>query len=308
MVHAVETYSGDISRVVQTGNVSTVTIAAAESERRTKDTKGEPVAPSNLTQQEKTSRWRVALIITGAVLILAALGLVAALLLRTAPRTVSTSSAVVPFMSVDQTVPVIAPADITRDMLMADLEAAREQVSLSVGLVAQLYVGTPTTTGSVTDLMSAPQLLTMLAPDIPPDLLRTIQPAYLLGVHSYDENQTFLVLRVDSYQQAYSGLLAWETTMPQELSPLFTRHPSLHLPGTDTASSTASTSPQFIRTGFVDRVVENHDARVVQNAGGDILLLWTFLDRNTVVITTNEYTLREIIRRLNTASVVPQPR
>jgi hypothetical protein len=120
-------------------------------------------------------------------------------------------------------------------------------------------------------------------------------------------------LRVDSYQQAYSGLLAWEPSMQQDLLPLFSRHPSPHLPPADTqASSTAATStptttPEFLQTGFVDQVVENHDARVILNSTGDILLLWTFLDRNTVVITTNDATLREIIRRSNTPPVVPQP-
>jgi hypothetical protein len=62
-----------------------------------------------------------------------------------------------------------------------------------------------------------------------------------------------------------------------------------------------------LNTAFVDRVVDNHDSRVIQNAAGDILLLWTFLDRNTLVITTNQYTLSEVISRLNTSSLVPQP-
>jgi UDP-N-acetylglucosamine transferase subunit ALG13 len=57
----------------------------------------------------------------------------------------------------------------------------------------------------------------------------------------------------------------------------------------------------------VDKIVENHDARVIQNNTGDVSLLWTFIDRNTLIITTNDATLREIISRLQTAPVTPIP-
>jgi hypothetical protein len=308
MVHAVETYTTDINRVMESGAVSSVTIAAAEAERRAKATKGEPVAPSNLAPKERHSHTRMALVIGGVLLILGALAIVGVLLLRAAPQPVApVSTGASTLMTVDQVIPVPGPANILRDALVTNLEAAREQVSLSVGLVAQLYVGTATSTGTLPDLMSINQLLSLLSPTIPQDLLLTIEPTYLLGVHSYDENQPFLVLRVDSYQQAYAGMLAWEPSMQQDLAPLFTRTPSPPLQNSDTATSTATSSPQFLQTGFVDQTVENHDARVILNSTGDILLLWTFLDRNTVVITTNEYTLREVIRRLNTSSLVPQP-
>ena len=43
------------------------------------------------------------------------------------------------------------------------------------------------------------------------------------------------------------------------------------------------------------------------NPEGDILMLWTFLDRTTIVIATNESTLREIISRLSQASLISLP-
>ena len=58
---------------------------------------------------------------------------------------------------------------------------------------------------------------------------------------------------------------------------------------------------------FLDQIVENHDARVALNAQSDILLLWTFLDRSTIVITTNDATLREVISRLSQASILSLP-
>jgi len=112
--------------------------------------------------------------------------------------------------------------------------------------------------------------------------------------------------------------------MRGDLSPLFSRSPSPRLvapepppvfeTATSTASSTGSTTPQavpieipFIQTGFVDKIVENRDTRAVLNDAGDLLLLWTFLGRNSIVITTNEYTLREVVSRINVAPTIPTP-
>lgn len=334
VVRPIETYGADITRMMREGTVSVASIAAAEAERRARATVGEPVAPQELSPQTEPSGMRPVLIIAGAILILCALGIAAALYWRFAPVPVQTTGGLAPFVAVDDTLLVPIGADASHLSIMANLESARERVNLPVGLVEWLYVGIATTSGTQPAEMQPSDLLTLLAPDMSQDLARTVV-RYLLGVHSYDENQTFLIMRVDSYQQAYAGMLAWEPYMQRDLAPLFTRTPAAHITdapavvtATTTASSTAatatttsaaSTTPATTTTPvpvapaepvfahFSDAVVRNHDARVITNSAGDILLLWTFLDRNTLVITTNEYTLGEIIRRVDTTSVIPQP-
>lgn len=303
-VRAVQTYTSDISRVVEQGGVSTVSIAAAEAERRHKGTEDGVVEVARQPAQDGPSRLRLVLIATSIIFVLSGIIILAAFLIPpAAPQQAAEPQT--PFIAVDKTTPIATDGTGARDIVMTELEAAREQVNLSLGLIERLLPATPNAITGLADALPAQKFFELIAPNMPVDLLRTVAPVFLLGVHSFDENQSLLILRVDSYQQAYSGLLAWEHTMPQELAPLFTRRPSLHIPGTAPAP-TASTTPQFIQTGFVDRVVENHDARVLENSTGDILLLWTFLDRNTVIITTNEFTLREVLRRLTTAALVPR--
>jgi hypothetical protein len=134
--------------------------------------------------------------------------------------------------------------------------------------------------------MDMQAFLNALVPNIPQKLLRTIQQESALGVHSQSGNQAFLVLRVDSYEQAFSGMLEWENTLGSDLVPLF--------------------NTQSLQTGFIDKIIENHDARVLEDQSGTIVLLWTFLDRNTLVITTNNATLHEIISRVQNAPTTPQ--
>lgn len=300
-VSPLQTYRGDIEQVVHEGQgVSVVSIAAAEAARRG----NEPIQQK--TQEEKTATLRTwAMLAGGIALVLLAAGVLAAVFSR--PTTVPIAEMPkAPFIFVDDTVLVALPADQrTRDMLMTYLQAARQNVKLPVGLIEWLYVAVPASQeGAAPQQLSASEFLQTIAPQTPPELLRTLSANYLVGVHSFEENQPFLLLQVDSYELAYKAMLDWERTLDTDLLPLFSRNPSPKPQGT---AAPASTTVQFLQTNFTDKIAENRDTRSYLNSAGDILLLWTFLGRNTILITTNEYTLREVLSRLNTAPVVPIP-
>jgi hypothetical protein len=311
---SLQTYRGDIEQLVQKQNVSVVSIAAAEALRRgttPSSTSAPPPTPKpSISSIVWQFRNRIVMIGTGVFFLAAAIGIATLLFLKAPSALPVEVSPLSPFLSVDDTVVLtLQPGELSRSTLMDALESSKENTTLSLGLIARFYVGiaSSTATSQVPPLMSAQTLLSTLAPNLSQEFLRAVDPVqYLLGVHSFDEHQAFLILRMDSHEQAYSGMLSWERTMRGELAPLFTRNPAPHISTGITATSTATSTPQFIQTGFVDRVVENHDARVIQNATGDIILLWTFLDRNTIVITTNEYTLRGIIGRRNDALQLSQ--
>lgn len=308
-IKQLETYRGDIEKVIHGGDTSVVSIAAAEATRRSQRsqlaTEDQPKTPKH--EQDSSMLGKILMVLIGLVLIAGAAGLSAYIYLQT--QTVSPSLVQnAPFVSVDETKNISISQDkFSRDTLVQEVEQARIQTNLSVGLVRRLVIEVSTPPAEPTQI-SGKQLMQTLAPHAPEELLRTISPTYLFGVHSFDSNQAFVVLQVDSYEVAYAAMLRFEYTMPIDLFPVFTRTPS-PMVGVPSASTTqaATTTGVFVQTNFVDRIVENRDARVLQNEQGDILLLWTFLDRNTLVITTNEYTLREIIARRNSTSLVPQP-
>ncbi len=299
IVRPLETYKGDVEELVQTKNVSVVSIAAAEAQRRKKGGQMEEPAVPHYSLR------RAVMLVAGAVLVCAALGALGYAALRNAPLPVQAPTQA-PFISVDSAQVVTLPAQPTHSAVMQALTSAKNNVQLSLGLVAWLYPTVASTTaGAEAQGLTGPQIIALLAPDVPQELALTIEPTYLLGVHNYASYQPFLILSVDSYEQAYAGMLAWEPTMHSDLSPLFDYTPSPQLAGT--ATSSATTTAQFLPTPFKDAVVESHDARVIEDSSGTIEFLWTFLDSNTLVITTNEYTLREVISRLSQAPVTPLP-
>lgn len=298
-VRPLQTYKSDVERVVVNKGVSVVSVAAAEAERR-------GTQPLQTPEEKDARNKTIVMVLSGILLLVIAGGVIA--FIATRPTTVPVAAVPnAPFIIVDEASIVPVPKDQNdRDSLMTNLSAARQKSNLSLGLVEWFYLEEPPTERLVpARQVSIYELLGTISPDIPADLTRVLGQTYFIGVHSFDENQPFLLMQVDSYEVAYKGMLDWERTMRRDLSPLFNRNPSPRLP---TQGATGATStPQFLQTGFVDKVVENRDTRAIVNDDGEILLLWTFLGRNIILITTNEYTLREVISRLSAAPVVPIP-
>jgi hypothetical protein len=337
LVRPLQTYQGDIESVVGDKKVSVVSIAAAEADRRA-NLPPQALQAEEIAAHESKPRLLRTLVIGASVLLLVAAGGIGFYIFAKLQPVPIAQQSPAPFILVDDTQSVAITSNDGRSSIMQMLTAARDNLSLSLGLVERLQIVKPTAANDGTlQEVGAPEFLQLLTPKIPPALVRTLEPQMLLGIHSYDQNQMFMIFKTDSYETAYSGMLAWESTMQSDLSPLFTRTPAVRAGTTVTppvvpvlatststtttsvASSTASTSAtatttsstpapeQFFVGDFTDQVVVNHDARVVLNKDGDILLLWTFLDRSTIVITTNDATLREVISRLSQASVISLP-
>lgn len=146
--------------------------------------------------------------------------------------------------------------------------------------------------------------LNLGAPDI---LLRNIDQRSTVGVlNSGGETRTFFVMRVDSYERTYAGMLSWESSILRSLEDLYPEYTVEPLTdfsfdtATSSASSSAAIMPETPFTGvFRDEVLENHDIRVVRDALGRSLLLYGYRDKNTLLIARNEAAYLELVRRLN---------
>lgn len=339
-IEPLQTYQADIEKVMRGADVSIVSIAAAEAQRRAQ-MGGQQVLPetSPASLQERAVAFirQFAMVGLGATFLFIALGIIGYLLLR--PTTVPVAQAPAsPFIGVDATEAVShQPGEPARNF-MTRLAQTKQKVSLALGLIDRIIPTDASTTAdglqTLTPMSAQSFLLALVPLDMPDQLVRTLEPEYLLGIHVYDANQALLILRVDSYQDGFSGMLSWEKTMQNDLAPLFTYTPAPRIrptappppPGipqvqggisSGTPTSTPATTTPVTQTpskplytsppNFADRIVENHDARVLLNQDGDIVMLWTFLDRNTLLITTNAATLREVISRQKESPVTAIP-
>ena len=166
--------------------------------------------------------------------------------------------------------------------------------------------------------------LNIIAPSTPDILLRNINNEYTFGYYSYETNEPFIILRAANYDSVFAGMLEWERTMYADLGDIILKQggvsntnknlPKEELTSTSTGTTTqsktlskATTTKAVVLseydTPFVDRVISNNDTRVLYRPNGDIAFFYTFFNKNTVIITTSEQTLREIIYRLTSGKI-----
>ncbi len=161
--------------------------------------------------------------------------------------------------------------------------------------------------------ISAERIIAIIAPKAPSSFGRSLDLEYIFGFHKSETVEPFLFLKVDSYDNAFAGMLRWEADMANDLGKIFIKEPapvSMQAPAiVSDASSTPNMSTTTIiiptiNAKFEDKIVRNKDTRVLKDSTGKIVLLYSFLDQKNLVITTNEKTFQEILSRFFSSQVV----
>lgn len=288
----VRTYKSDVEGTIQTSHISSVNIALAENKKMM------GVARQTEVETKKAGINKM-LLITSLVLIFggALVFIVPKLLIQLQygekPAPVETVDSK-PIMTVD-TEDKINTKDINLYRVSTTLKERVEQSSSKLGQIKNIYL----TEGSGVDekLITSNKFLELVGANVPDEILRTLKTQYMFGLHNYNGNQRFLILKVGSYDVSFSGMLRWETNLWGNFKELF------NLP---TENSTSSSSFGLEIRKFQDATFNNKDCRVVKDSAGNIIFLYSLIDDNTIVITTSTDTLKEIINRVSKARVVTQ--
>jgi hypothetical protein len=178
--------------------------------------------------------------------------------------------------------------DTTTRSLRVRAKSVSDATTLSLGAIAQIYFtrGTETTR----HILSAPEFLAAIGARVSAEFVRSLKDEFTAGTHAFDGNQPFIILTTDLYENAFAGMLAWEETLSEDLEPFF-------------GDAVRDVQKNDVHIGgiFQNKILKNQDVRVLTNSEGNIVLLYGFRDRKTIVITTNENTWNEVHTRLSSA-------
>jgi hypothetical protein len=175
------------------------------------------------------------------------------------------------------------------DTLMPLLVTARNDARSKKSELIKVSVKESETSAAV----SAERFVTLLSPTVPSWLARSFAPFYFAAIHTNETDPSLLLIfKVDNYENGYAGMLEWENTMAQEFGGFF--------PTKTTGTTTSAVTP----SGFRDVVIKNKDVRVLEDASGRRLMLYSFYDPTTLVIATSQATLEEAFARLTTSKFV----
>ena len=277
----VRTYKQDVQQMVRTKGVSMTRMAALESDRTT----GRP-------KDEEGGSWKTtSIFLVGALFVTIGIVTIFGMYFvyksrQVEPPLIDVAPSII-FAEARERIDITArrPRNIVQQFALA-----RRNLLFSLGSVVEFY---PTKLVETPDGKRVPvpvgasEFLKSIGAQVDDAFLTTLGQKYMLGVHVIDENVPFMVLTSNSYGHTFSGFFAWERTIESDLAPFFS--PTLE-----------QTMPAIIEgdNKFVDTVIQNLDVRILRDENRDIRLLYSFIDRSTVVVTTNIRTLIELSNRL----------
>ncbi len=303
----IRTYKSDMEETIEAGHLSSINMAISENKKmmgRMKqgisEIKKSPVRSGKLNKNIIIIS--LVLVAGGAAAIFVPYFLVQK---QNAPSTVASSTITALTQSIMTTdiEEKINIKDINLNGIDTTLKQRVDQSATNLGQIKDFVLTKGNGTNEAPILAS--EFLTMIKADVPPAISRNLLPQYMFGMHNYNGNQEFLILKVSSYDTTFSGMLLWETDLWQNFKNLFGLSDTA---GSETPIASTSGQNSFGITvkRFQDAEFANKDCRVVKDDSGNIVFLYSIINPSTVVITTSSDTLKEIISRTSRINTVTQ--
>jgi hypothetical protein len=285
-VRRLRTYEGDVAELLSHTHASAASIALAE---RKKTDGQESLADAAPTKSSHTGK---NLILVIASLILVGGGVIAAYYLYSISPLAGTISATPVQQPTQKSTPSLIPADSQVVIRIDNQNAGSIQALVQTELAKPMsrntikeIVPVETVNGNLTRV-SGPDMVKAINLNLPDILERSLTPSWILGEYS-DQNGSktiFVVATTDFFQNAFAGMLQWESLMPDDLKTYIS----------------PSTNDQFLAVHgqFQDRIIRNKDVREFVSTDGRALFLYSFIDNSRLVVAGSESALTEILSRL----------
>jgi hypothetical protein len=108
---------------------------------------------------------------------------------------------------------------------------------------------------------------------------------FLLGFYTWEARSPFILIKVRSIPDIFNSMRSWEAKMFYDLHGIF---------GTDINADTND----LLTKSFEDTIVENKNARILYGAGGEVILVYVYLDDSHIIIANDLVAVHEVATRL----------
>lgn len=280
-LETLRTFKNDVAEAVKNQKASVITVAVAEQKRKIE--RHEPVAAPRKTYTE--SRKNLLKFFLSLFLIVGGLtaGAYAYFIYLIPKDPVSIILPGNPLIGSNSQKEISIDSKSQGDILY--LISNEKNQNQPIGSVESIYF-TKNVSGEKT-IIGLGDFLKTIGVAMPETLTRSLGSDFMLGLHMIKGGKLFLILTPTYYEGSFPAMLEWEKTMAGDLAGIFNKQIS-------------TSSPIFI-----DKVIRNKDARVQYDEIGNTVVLYSFTDKQHIVIAEDEETLIEVARRLTeTAKVV----
>ena len=257
------TYQSDVETLIKRENSSLADIAIAEAGK-----KAASVSPEG-------NRAAPIFLICSILLSAAALGALAwVYFAREAPTPNAVAKVSLP-LPVDKEI-TIDTAGKNKEQFLRALEEGK-----GINLLPNSFLGFAfiKKTGENIEPVSAGDFFTIISSQAPSSLIRAFGKKLTYGFHKLEKNYPYAVLEIDDYPRASAGMLVFEKSFIRDIGSIFLEKTSV---------GSLSGKP------FEDVVIKNKDTRALRDNSGNIVLLYSFADKQTLFIAAKGETLEEL--------------
>lgn len=289
-VHSVHTLKDDLQNVVRDEKISVVRAVSLEEDRRARE-KSTMFDSVPVVQKKKRG---IGILFSVLLLLLLGGGALLAVYVvarghAASPSAPAQSSILFAESAVTFPIDNQAPDDLKRT-----LASARAGSQGALGSITEVIptVATTSANGVVqTRPATFAEFMNAMGAHPSDELIRALSSNFFFGIHTVDKQAPLFVIPVISYEHAFAGMLAWESSMNADLAPVFTAVPAL----------TKDANGLPVERTFQDLVMRNYDTRALEDDSGQVELYYSFPTQNLLVIAESPYSFTEILSRLQAA-------
>lgn len=267
------TYAGDMAQTLRDQKGSLIKIAIAEQNKR------EQIAEDVSPETPKNKLY----LLGGGMLILIAIALTVFVSISRNSAIEATQTQKAPSLVFADSQKEINTTDLTLDKVFISIQNELQSTTLRLDTIEQLYFSSGE--GETKTILGTQGFFNLLKSSAPDKLKRALGMTFMLGVHAYNGNQAFMLFTTTSREDAFAGMLAWETKLFDDLYQVF---------GIDATGD----KNYLFSARFEDAIIKNKDARVIRDQNGKVVLLYLFPTDNTLIIANGENALQEVWNRL----------
>jgi hypothetical protein len=172
----------------------------------------------------------------------------------------------------------------TKEIPLQTTGKSADEIKSLIAIEKNKDTSLPNSVTYLSSTLSANDMFSILAKGMPPQLLRAVDGPYMIGLYALGETFPFIILATSDYGVSFSGMLEWEKNMPKDLGTIFEISPE-----------------DLVNPEFKDESIRNKDLRVLVGENRKTVLLYSFLDKNTILITKNEDAFNAILGKYQTS-------
>jgi hypothetical protein len=197
------------------------------------------------------------------------------------PNTTAGNTIIIPSIIAPDRQKVVDISNYDTQEVLAGLSTLQKNNTTGILGIVLEETYTASTTSTVMQV-TAPEFIAKIGMNPPSAFTTSLNNEWMLG---FDGTTPFVVFTTNFFQNTFAGMLAWEPTMPEDLSSLF--------------GFTINVTGKY-----EDRILDNKNIREFFNTNGAPIFLYGFIDNQILVIAQNEQTFGDIVNRIEKQTYV----